>query len=114
MNRLQRLNIKAKICGRQHISYSLRKRINRLKGERRHEGQLTKREFGTQTRLCLLAYGFLRGISYRQIEGKCCEGNQPGPYQILNTIHENIYSWQRKEITLEHVRVWLAAGGERK
>jgi hypothetical protein len=110
MNKLQRLGIKAKICGCQHISYSLRKQISRLKGDRRHQGQLTKREFGMQTRSYLLAYGFLRGIPYKQIEERHGIGNPPDARRILEITHEGLYSWQRKELTLERVRAWLDAG----
>lgn len=113
-NKLQLLGLKAKICGYQHVSHRLRNRINRLEGDRRHAGQLTKRELGTHTRSHLLAYGFLRGIPYRQIERHHGEGNAPDPQRILEIARDGLYTWQQRDLTVENVRAWLDAGGDEK
>ena len=52
-----------------------------------------------------IAYGLLRGKSYREIENKC--KIQPNPETILSIIHNHVPWWEKKEWTLDRVKKLL-------
>lgn len=63
--------LKALIKGCAEESCRMRqKKINKLAGEKRQVAQLEKIRLGIYTRHYQLAYGFLRGLEYKQIEQK--------------------------------------------
>lgn len=60
--------LKAKIKGLAAESVKMRQEINILHGMAKCDAWEDKRTFGEETRLHLLAYGFLKGKSYRDME----------------------------------------------
>jgi hypothetical protein len=57
--------------------------------EKRYSLYYRKQVIGANTRDHLLAYAFLRGISYHKIETKCGEDNKPKPDKIFKIIEQH-------------------------
>jgi hypothetical protein len=89
------LALKAKVCGFEHTSRVLRKRITKHKGVRRGELRLKKRHLGEYTREHLIAYGLLRNVPYDQIEAKCADNNKPSVTAVLEIILSHC-AWNEK------------------
>lgn len=89
------LALKAKVCGFEHTSRGLRKRIIKNKGARRGTLRLRKRHLGEYTREHLIAYGLLRSMPYKQIEGKCAPNNLPNSQRVLDIILAHV-PWNEK------------------
>jgi hypothetical protein len=89
------LALKAKVCGFEHTSRVLRKRITKNVGVRRGALRLRKRHLGEYTREHLIAYGLLRNIPYKQIEGKCAPNNLPNVQRVLDIILAHV-QWNEK------------------
>lgn len=62
-----------------------------------------KRGVGAEARHSLLAYGLLRGVSYKTMESKVREGNEPSASLILDRIHWALGKDKAAEWTLERV-----------
>lgn len=78
-----------------------------------------KRMIGITTRYHLLAYAFLRGVSYRSVEKSCAEDNLPNASTIFQIIETHAPKWIPPDPiahtsgrwyspTLGDVNVWLA------
>lgn len=71
-----------------------------------------KRVVGIDIRHHLLAYGFLRGVSYHSIESKCAKDNLPNAGKIFDIIAAHAPKWTPHtgtyNPTLADVNVWLA------
>lgn len=89
------LALKAKVCGFEHTSRGLRKRITKNKGVRRGQLRLRKKHLGTYTREHLIAYGLLRNVPYSLIEAKCADNNKPSVTKVLEIILSHA-PWQEK------------------
>lgn len=63
---------------------------------------------GRRRRHRLLAYGYLRGRTYKQMEATCREDNKPDPKLIT----EFAYYWggPSKDTQLSSIKLWLDAG----
>jgi len=86
---------------------SHKKKLNDLYREEgiwRDHGQ----QGGRQRRHRLLAYGYLRGKTYKQMEATCREDNKPDP----NLIAEHAFFWggPSKEMVKSSLKLWLEAG----
>lgn len=66
-----------------------------------------KRAVGIDIRHHLLAYAFMRGKLYSELEKNCREDNRPDSYKILEIVkcHGHERGW-----TLEQVKAWLSIG----
>ena len=102
------LALKAKLCGFESVSRTLRKRVSTSVGMKRHLLRQEKLYFGKfYTREHLIAYGLLRGISYRKIERTCGKHNRPNIAYIHQIIQEH-GTWEEcRKFTIEHVKELL-------
>jgi hypothetical protein len=80
---MTRDDLKVKIKDLASQGHLLRGRIQRTAGLERHALWNEKRSIGQQARAALLAYGFLRGVSYHRIEGHCRADGRLRPSQLL-------------------------------
>jgi len=63
---------------------------------------------GRQRRHRLLAYGYLRGRTYKQMESKCREDNKPDPKLIAE--YAFYYGGPSKDMVLSAIKLWFDAG----
>jgi hypothetical protein len=79
-----------KINGLSEQSKKTRIRFKEAKTpEKRYSLYYRKRVIGTNSRHHLLAYAFLRGISYHKIEAKCDESNSPIANDIFKIVEQH-------------------------
>lgn len=94
--------LRAKVRGF-HVTGSLiTQRISRSKLDKKHNLWNAKRAIGNHARHHMIAYGFLRGISYERIE-KCAINNQPNPQVVLDIMLAHADWQQKKGLNLEKV-----------
>jgi hypothetical protein len=68
----------------------------------------TKRIIGLDIRHHLLAYAFMRGEAYHNLEKKCRPEHQPNAESILQIVHAHLPWFQSKtKWTVERVQDWL-------
>ncbi len=89
--------------------WGLRVRLSRLQGpETGPERHQLRQDYIWSTRpvarATYLAYGLLRGRSYKQIEAKCQQ--PPDPYRILKALH-GVQESFKEEWTLEKIMHWI-------
>jgi len=86
---------------------SHKKKLNDLYREEgiwRDHGQ----QGGRQRRHRLLAYGYLRGKTYKQMEATCREDNKPDPKLIAE--HAFFWGGPTKEALKSSLKLWMDAG----
>lgn len=70
-----------------------------------------KRVVGIDIRHHLLAYAFLRGVEYRNVERSCAENNLPSAAMVYKIIEAHAPKWTPTvgsyNPTLEDVTAWL-------
>jgi hypothetical protein len=89
--------------------WGLRVQLGRLQGpETGPERHQLKQDYNWGTRpvarATYLAYGLLRGRTYKQIEAKCEQA--PDPYRIMKILHAVQESFKEKW-TLEAIQKWI-------
>lgn len=99
-----------KIKGLSEESKHTRQLIIKAKSEKkvwRHA--YTKRVIGLDIRHHLLAYAFMRGEAYHNLEKKCSVGHNPNANSILQIVIAHLPFLQSpKNWTLDKVNAWLA------
>jgi len=70
---------------------------------------LTK-SIGEESRLYLLAYGFLRGMPYHSMESRTAV--KPKADLILKVIHDHIPSWDKDKWTIDMIETFLDVESE--
>lgn len=67
-----------------------------------------EKTIGVDIRHHLLAYAFLRGKKYKDIENSFRLNNEPKPHKILQVIHSHLSSqYENSQFTIEKVEQWL-------
>ncbi len=66
-----------------------------------------KREESEQARYLMLAYGAIRGRTYRQIEVKCREGNEPSVYRLARLFEDRESGEPLYGLTEKAIEAWL-------
>ena len=98
--------LKSKVRGLEFEGQKIRRKIEKSSGLERFNHWTRKRELGYYTRAHLLAYGFLRGVPYNQMERKsnCVVDLQ----LLLQIIHEHVPTYKRREWTIERIEslIW--------
>lgn len=84
---------------------NIAKLIQQSSGLTRYSFWQDKRSLGIETRYHLLAYGFLRGLSYERIEPRCRLGNEPRTYALYEVVQR--FSDGLDRPTEEAARAWL-------
>ena len=98
--------LRGKIRGLQLEGSSIHKQIRRTKGLRRHELWLRKRQLGKVCREHLIAYAYLKGRSYLDVE-KCSEFNRPEFLKVFAIIQEHATWHEKRVLTQDKVREFL-------
>lgn len=83
------LSLKAKICGFQHISKSLRKQAHSVNGDSKYCLKAKKNGLGQDARHHLAAYALMRDVKFSKLEHHCQEGNYLNPTKVLNILLEH-------------------------
>lgn len=60
----------------------------------------------------LLAYGYLRGLTYKQIESACAPDNKPDPSKIAMNAY--YYGGPTRGHVKDHIKLWLTEGGTQR
>lgn len=98
------LELKAKICGFEHVSKKLYKPISRTHGERKQSLRYKKHLIGITAREHMIAYGLLRGKLYSKIEPKCGKHNPLNTRKVLEIVHQHVNPWETKNWTMEKLQ----------
>lgn len=98
--------LRAKVKGLQGAGETLRHRIQKSSGLKRHNLWQQKRALGEYSRYHLVAYGLLRGVPYDRIE-KCGENNKLDPKRLFELMKAHAPWELERELTLERVLVLL-------
>jgi hypothetical protein len=67
----------------------------------------TKRFIGEDIRHHLLAYAFLRGTAYNELERKCREDHLPSSESILKIVQGHVAVYKAPAYTIDKVNAWL-------
>jgi len=67
----------------------------------------TKRFIGQDIRHHLLAYAFLRGAAYGELERKCREDHLPSSESILKIVLGHVPGYKAPAYTIDKVNSWL-------
>jgi hypothetical protein len=101
--------LRAKIRGFQSAGESIRHRIKKTKGLKRHTLWVEKRDLGSYNREHLIAYGLLKGVPYERIE-RCAENNGPDAKKVFELMLQH-GSWEQvRSLTLEKVKTIISTG----
>lgn len=98
--------LRAKLRGFHAAGNSISCRIYKSTKERKSKLWNAKRKLGVHCRHHLIAYGFLRGVPYNQIE-RCAPNNKPDAQVILDIMLAHADGRQREELSLEKVQSLL-------
>jgi len=104
--------LRAKIRGLQATGFTISSRIHKAAGKRKNDLWNTKRALGVHCRHHLIAYGFLRGVPYYNIE-QCAANNKPKAQYVLDIINQhNMWDSKRGYVRydLEMVKQLLDGG----
>ena len=98
--------LRAKVRGFHAAGETIHCRIRKSSGKKRESLWNEKRKLGNCSRLHLIAYGLLRGVSYERIE-HCAKTNLPNVSSLLAVMVEHATYEQRKELTFARVKELL-------
>jgi hypothetical protein len=98
-----------KIKGLAEESRRLRASILKSKKLPTHQAHLMSADkfLKSHIRHHLLAYAYLRGISYSKIELKCAPNNQPNPDHLVKIIKSCLPHYNDCYFTIENIKNWL-------
>lgn len=90
---------------REHGGKDLRAKIQATSDRERFEAWESKRSYGRDTRWILLAYGLVKGVPYKAIEGKTAEDNYPS----VNAIQWGAQEGAGIALSYDDITTWLEA-----
>ncbi len=106
-----KVNFVGKINGLSEMSRKTSKILAAKKNLSSHKKDILKRRkviLGDDIRHHLLAYAFLLGKKYHDLESKCAEDNKPSVEHIFDIIKLHVSSYDFRKINIETIKEWLS------